>query len=108
MASQPLFGMVVPGRPLVTDFQLIDSTKAVAVLENPSGVSEITFFLLPSTPIPPGFGAILYYAVPPFQNWTLLGSVSPTKPSGIFRTKWSASEEVKNCSLVQLGVSLEP
>lgn len=108
MTTQPLFGVVIPGRPLVTDFQPIDSTKAVSVLEQPATVTELTFFLLPSTPIPPGCGAILYYSLPPFQTWVLIGSVDPSKPSGIFRTGWATNEEVKNCPVVQLGVSLEP
>ena len=108
MASQQLFGVVIPGRPLITDFKLVDSTKAVALIEQPGFINEITFFLLPSTPIPPGFGAILYYTVAPFQNWTMIGSVSPSKPSGIFRTGWTTNEEVKCHNVVQLGVSLEP
>jgi hypothetical protein len=107
-AVQSLFGIVIPGRPLVTEFQLLDSTKAMTMLDNPAGVTEITFFLLPNTPIPPGFGAMLYYSLPPFQNWELLGSVEPLKPSGIFRTGWSSNEEVSNSPVVQLGVSLEP
>ncbi len=108
MAHQQLFGVVIPGRPLITDFTLVDSTKAVALIEQPSFVNEITFFLLPSTSIPTGCGAILYYSVAPFQEWTLIGSVSPNKPSGIFRTGWSTKEDVKNHNVVQLGVSLEP
>jgi hypothetical protein len=108
MATQQLFGVVIPGRPLITDFQVVDATKAVAVLEQPAAVTELTFFLLPSTVIPPGFGAILYYSVPPFQTWVLIGSVDPCKPSGIFRTNWATNEEVRNCPVVQLGVSLEP
>lgn len=108
MASQPLFGVVIPGRPLITDFQLLDSTKAIAVIEQPCFVNEITFFLLPSTPIPSGYGAILYYTVAPFQHWTVIGSVSPSKPSGIFRTGWATNEEVRKHNVVQLGVSLEP
>jgi hypothetical protein len=107
-AIQPLFGIVIPGRPLTTEFQLVDATKAITIVENPGSVTEITFFLLPTTPIPPGYGAILYYSTPPFQNWELLGSVDPTKPSGIFRTGWSTNEEVKRMPFIQLGVSLEP
>lgn len=108
MATQPLFGVVVPGRPLITEFQQIDATKAITVLEHPASVSEITFFLLPTTVIPPGYGAILYFSTPPFQNWVLLGSVDPSKPSGTFRTAWATNEEVRGCQFVQLGVSLEP
>ena len=107
MATQPLFGVIIPGRPLITEFQPIDATKAVTMVENPAMVAEVTFFLLPTTPIPPGFGAILYYATPPFSNWELLGSVDPSKPSGIFRTGWSLNEEIQRSPFIQLGVSLE-
>lgn len=106
--QEQLFGIIVPGRPLVTNFQVIDSTKAVSLVEQPGFVNEITFFLLPNTVIPPGYGAILYYAVPPFQNWILLGSVTAEKPSGIFRTGWATNEEVRIQPVVQIGVALEP
>lgn len=105
--STPLFGVVIPGRPAIFDFQLVDATKAVTIVEQPTTVTEITFFLLPSCPIPAGFGAILYVAVPPFQHWEVLGAVSPLKPSGIFRTGWSTKENLAGCPVVQLGVAIE-
>lgn len=104
----PLFGIVIPGRSVITDFQVLDTTKAITVVENPQMVSELTFFLLPTTSIPPGYGAILYYSLPPFQEWSLIGSVDPMKPSGIFRTGWVTDEAVQSSPAVQLGVSLEP
>jgi hypothetical protein len=85
----------------------IDNAKWVIELVNPVPVSEITFFLLPNAPIPPGYGAALYYSVPPFQNWEVLGCVFPDKPSGIFRTGWSTKEDMIGCPVVQLGVSIE-
>lgn len=106
--SQPLFGVVIPGRPLITEFQPINATKAVAIIEQPCTVTEITFFLLPTSPIPAGYGAMIYYAIPPFQNWNALGAISLEKPSGIFRTGWSTDEEVRIQPFVQIGVSLEP
>lgn len=108
MATQSLFGVVIPGRPVITEFQVVDATKAMTVVEQPAAVTEITFFILPTTVVPPGYGAILYYSIPPFQNWILLGSVDPSKPSGTFRTNWATNEEVRACPVVQLGVSLEP
>lgn len=108
MASPPLFGLVIPGRPLITEFQTIDNTKAVTIIESPGSVPELTFFLLSSTVIPIGFGAILYYAIPPFANWEIIGSVSPDKPSGSFRTGWTTSEDILGCQCVQIGVALEP
>lgn len=108
MATAPLFGIVIPGRPLHADFQLIDNTKAITMVPYPTAVSEITFFLFPSTIIPPNYGAILYYSIPPFQQWELLGSIDPEKPSGVFRTGWATMEEMQNVEMVQIGVSLEP
>ncbi|RHY32192.1 hypothetical protein DYB32_002774 [Aphanomyces invadans] len=43
--------------------------------------TDITFFMLPQSPVPPGFAAVLYFAVPHLQNWQLLGSVFAEKPS---------------------------
>jgi len=107
--SVPLFGVVAIGRPVLTEFTALDQTKAVTWLENPTAVAELTFFLLPSTPVPPGHGAILYYAAPPsFDAWVLLGAISPEKPSGIFRTGWPSNEALVGCPCVQLGVALEP
>lgn len=109
--SSPLFGVVVPGRPVITEFTPIESTKAVALLPEPSLIPDLTFFLLPTTPVPHGYGAILYYALPPyFNHWEIIGSISPEKPSGSFRTGWTTtkSEEISGCPVVQLGVSLEP
>lgn len=107
-ATAPLFGLVIPGRPVITEFQTIDPTKAITIVEQPATVAEITFFLLPTTPIPPGYGAILYYAVPPFNNWVCIGAVDVSKPSGTFRTGWATHDEVRHCPVIQLGVSLEP
>ncbi len=104
----PLFGVIIPGRPLISEFQLVDSTKAITLVENPYMVAELTFFMLPTTVIPSGFGAILYYSLPPFQQWELIGSIDPSKPSGIFRTGWATNDEMRNTPMLQLGVSLEP
>lgn len=108
MMAAPLFGVVIPGRPPIFDFQPLNETKAITILQQPATIAEITFFLLPSSPIPLNHGAILYYAIEPYSNWEVLGSVSPQKPSGIFRTGWSTKAELVGCPVVQLGVALEP
>jgi hypothetical protein len=77
-------------------------------VEDPTSVPELTFFMLPTTPIPEGYGGVLYYSLPPFDNWELLGCVSPEKPSGVFRTGWTTNEDMINCPVVQLGVAIEP
>lgn len=109
-AIPPLFGVVIPGRPVITEFQALDSTKAVTIIQNPSTVSDLTFFLLPAAAaaIPSSCGAILYYSTPPYNTWEIIGSVSLEKPSGVFRTSWSTNEIVAASHFLQLGVSIEP
>lgn len=103
-----MFGVVVPGRSVITDFQVVDQTKAITMIEQPTTIPDLSFFLLPSAPIPLGYGVIIYYAIPPFQNWEILGSVSLDKPSAFFRTGWTTKEDLVGCPVLQLGVSIEP
>ncbi|OQR83460.1 hypothetical protein ACHHYP_14674 [Achlya hypogyna] len=102
------FGMVIAGRPVVTDFAEISPTQYVVDVLYPQQVTDITFFLLPQSPVPPGYAAVLYFAVPHLQNWQLLGSVFAEKPSAIFRTSWPTHPDVANQPVLQLGVSIEP
>jgi Protein of unknown function (DUF775) len=55
--------------------RVIDATKAVAEIMYPQQIAEIVFFLLPTSPLPAGSGAVLYYSAPPFANWELLGCI---------------------------------
>ena len=101
------FGIVIAGRPLLTEFEAISESKYISFVQDPCSVAEITFFLIPSAPIPQGYGAILYYSLPPFTNWEIIGAIDTIKPSGTFRTGWSTNEEFYGSTVVQLGIALE-
>ncbi|DAZ92739.1 TPA: hypothetical protein N0F65_002557 [Lagenidium giganteum] len=102
------FGVVVAGRPVMIDFKEIGPSHYVTEIYDPMQVTDLTFFLLPNSPVPPGFGAVLYFAVPALQNWQLLGTVFAEKPSAIFRTGWPTHPDVAGQPVLQLGVSIEP
>ncbi|KAJ8598613.1 hypothetical protein CTAYLR_001724 [Chrysophaeum taylorii] len=95
-APPPQFGLIVPGRSMVTEFQMVDSLKCVTTISG--DVSEVCFVLLAQLPI--NTSAVLYYTLDGVA-WTLLGAVDNSKPSGIFRTPW------QQIQAVQVGVSLE-
>ena len=78
------FGVVAPGRPVVANFQMIDRSRCQAVIERPAEISELCFFLLPTAQLPGDRCAVLYFSSDGAE-WTVLGSVSGAKPSGIFR-----------------------
>ncbi|KAG5188834.1 hypothetical protein JKP88DRAFT_303547 [Tribonema minus] len=109
MAQTPVvpFGIVIEGRPLISEFRVVDATKAAVEVQYPVQVAELVFFLLPTSPLPPGTGAALYYSAPRFQNWEYIGAVEPAAPSAILRTGWPTDEALQQCPMVQLGVSIE-
>ncbi|CAM9138803.1 unnamed protein product [Sphacelaria rigidula] len=114
MATAPgvPFGVIAPGRPVISEFRVIDSSKCVTEISCPREVDEVVFFLLPNSPVPPGHAAVLYFSVPnattgAFEHWEVLGAVAAGKPSGVFRTGWATNDQIRPCPVAQLGVSIE-
>jgi hypothetical protein len=119
--AHQFLGFVVPGGPVRTDFTATDPTKLTLTLNVPgdlpmplSSVSDVVCFLLPNAPLPPTHGLLIYWQVisPGFATgFELLGALTPTNPSGIFRTNWPQHEQVATLQVpacqVVLGVSME-
>ena len=79
------FGLVIPGRPILVNFEMVDPTKCAATIERPGEVAEICFFLTPSgAQLPPDKCAVLYLSRDG-AAWPLLGTLSLAKPSGLCR-----------------------
>eukprot|EP00547_Thalassionema_nitzschioides_P001678 CAMPEP_0194212434 /NCGR_PEP_ID=MMETSP0156-20130528/12314_1 /TAXON_ID=33649 /ORGANISM="Thalassionema nitzschioides, Strain L26-B" /LENGTH=205 /DNA_ID=CAMNT_0038940259 /DNA_START=93 /DNA_END=710 /DNA_ORIENTATION=+ len=120
--GQAFLGICVPGGPVRIDFVQTSQTKLTLTLNAPgdlpipiSSVSDLVCFLLPGAPIPPTHGLLVYWQVvtPAFSTgFELLGALTPSQPSGVFRTNWSQHEEICNQvgtsgARIVLGVSME-
>mgnify|MGYP006090216305 FL=1 len=83
-------GLIIEGQPVNTGpFQPADGTnlKFTTVILNPQTVPTIMLFLIPSNPIPPNHGIVLYCSSPTNPSlWSFLGSVTQTSPSKLLRT----------------------
>lgn len=114
--AQNIFGLIVPGQQVITDFVPTDNTGLKFLLSipfavvnsNPMCIADLVIFLLPGISLPTDSGALIYWSAAPFNTNThlgpttatgfeLIGALTPTKPSGVFRTGWSTNE-----SLIQL------
>ena len=86
--NAPIFGCVIAGRPLITDFNVVDATKCIAIIEAPWFINDITLFVFPNAiaTIPFGYGVALYYSVPPYGTWSIIGCIQVDKPSAVFHT----------------------
>eukprot|EP00527_Entomoneis_sp_CCMP2396_P006188 CAMPEP_0198147694 /NCGR_PEP_ID=MMETSP1443-20131203/37314_1 /TAXON_ID=186043 /ORGANISM="Entomoneis sp., Strain CCMP2396" /LENGTH=293 /DNA_ID=CAMNT_0043812133 /DNA_START=115 /DNA_END=996 /DNA_ORIENTATION=+ len=131
---QPVFGVVIPGRPVRTDFVPVDPLTGLKFTMNLSCpgdlasplafIREIVFFLLPGIAFPANHGALVYYqlsttvvsagagAVEQQQpvvsstGFELLGALTPNEPSAVFQTGWSEKDTVVNVSQTNIPVQV--
>ncbi|GBO24574.1 Protein OPI10, partial [Araneus ventricosus] len=71
-----------------TDFQPLDNTKFVTNIVDADNVNHLVVFLTGAQPFPDGYGASVYFSWPDpsaAPSWQLLGFISNTKPSAIFK-----------------------
>eukprot|EP00088_Acartia_fossae_P069414 TRINITY_DN905_c0_g1_i11.p1 TRINITY_DN905_c0_g1~~TRINITY_DN905_c0_g1_i11.p1 ORF type:complete len:203 (-),score=29.21 TRINITY_DN905_c0_g1_i11:357-965(-) len=85
-----MFGLIASGRLVSTNWEQISPTNCVAELTDADSVNHIVIFLTGQTPFPEEMGGAVYFAWPDLTGggapaWHLLGHISNSKPSAIFR-----------------------
>lgn len=118
-----MFGLIVSGRPVQTEFQRIFETQFVTTIADADNINHIVLFLTGSIPFPEGLAGQVYFSWPnPLAppNWQLLGSISNSKPSVIFKvSNIKRLDEMGDYSNMmfgqthivhnaQIGISIEP
>ena len=122
--QQQVFGIVVPGGNVRTDFVPADAsgTKFTMTLfqqrSRPDVTPDLVLFLLPGTSLPPNMGAVIYWQASSQTTATgfqVLGALTQNRPSGIYRTGWAQNESIQSLSNssggiinITIGISLEP
>jgi hypothetical protein len=82
---------------------MVAPDKYMAEIPAPREVSELSVFLLPGIAFPPDKGVVIFYATPPFEQWTTLGTLYAARPSAVFRTGWSTNAEFATAVTVQVS-----
>ncbi|GMT06648.1 hypothetical protein PENTCL1PPCAC_28822, partial [Pristionchus entomophagus] len=83
-----MFGLVVAGRLVQTDFRIVSDREAVIEIPDADSINHIVLFLTGACRFPEGMGGSVYIRWPDgngASNWHLLGSISNEKPSVIFK-----------------------
>ncbi|KAK8738916.1 hypothetical protein OTU49_003737 [Cherax quadricarinatus] len=82
-----LFGLIVSGRLVQTNFEQVGETQFLTVIPQADNINHIVIFLT-GTPFPNGLGGSVYFSWPePTKppTWHLLGNITNEKPSAIFK-----------------------
>lgn len=116
------FGVIVSGRPIITDAQIISPTQVAYQIPSTPSFSHIVVFLLPGTTLPDGTAAAVYAQLPGTSEFKLLGAIANEKPSAIFKVKNGSAAggglgdedamideaAARGAAPLALGISLEP
>lgn len=79
------FGVIVSGRPILTDAQIVSQTQFAFQIPSQPAFSHIVVFLLPGITLPDGTAAAVYAQLPGTSDFQLLGAIANEKPSAIFK-----------------------
>ncbi|KAF1846659.1 DUF775-domain-containing protein [Cucurbitaria berberidis CBS 394.84] len=79
------FGVIVSGRPILADAQVISQTQFAFQIPSQPSFSHIVVFLLPGVTLPDGTAAAVYAQLPGASDFKLLGAIANEKPSAIFK-----------------------
>ncbi|XP_066257987.1 protein OPI10 homolog [Euwallacea similis] len=118
-----MFGVIVSGRLVQTEFQQINEKQCVTTITDADNINHIVVFLTGSIPFPEGTAGQVFFSWPDPNappNWQLLGYISNNKPSAIYKISnlkrlhemgdysnmmFGQSHIVHNA---QIGISIEP
>ncbi|KAF2855626.1 DUF775-domain-containing protein [Plenodomus tracheiphilus IPT5] len=119
------FGVIVSGRPVLADAQVVSQTQFAFQIASQPSFSHIVVFLLPGITLPDGTAAAVYAQLPGASDFQLLGAIANEKPSAIFKVNNKAGGPAGgglgdadamvddaalngNTAPLALGISVEP
>ncbi|KAK5650607.1 hypothetical protein RI129_001636 [Pyrocoelia pectoralis] len=118
-----MFGIIVSGRLVSTEFQQINEKQFLTTIVDADNINHVVIFLTGAIPFPEGTAGQVFFSWPDPHappNWQLLGYISNSKPSVIFRIsglkKLEEMGDFMNtstfgqqaiCHNAQIGVSIE-
>lgn len=100
-----MFGIIIPGQPVIYSFTQIGETQWSVDLPSPGLINNLTFFL--TSPLPDGYAAALSYLIPPFTSIEFIGAIANEKPSDIIHTGWSFNQSINSSQVIKLLISVE-
>ncbi|KAK8191900.1 hypothetical protein IWZ00DRAFT_293816 [Phyllosticta capitalensis] len=108
-----MFGVIISGRPVLTEPQVLSPTQYAFPLPAAPSFSHIVVFLLPGTQLPPDTAAGVYVQIPPSTEFRFLGAIANEKQSAIFKVDGvdpaaMVDPATGQVAPVTLGVSVEP
>ncbi|CAD5231258.1 unnamed protein product [Bursaphelenchus xylophilus] len=88
MSANQIFGVIVAGRLIQTDFVQAGDTEFLCEIQNAESINHLVVFLTGLQPFPEGMGGSVFIRWPQASgevHWHYLGFIANDKPSAIFK-----------------------
>lgn len=82
-----MFACLVSGELVQTECAQVSENQFLFNIEKATAIRNLAVFMTGSEPFAEGFGAIVHFAWPPYDNWQVLGYLTNAKPSAIFAVR---------------------
>lgn len=86
-SAPPVFGCIIPSRPVFTNLTHLPPNRFLLQFHEPDSINHLVVFLTGIVPLPDNYAASIHLQLPEKPDWLLLGMLSATKPSAIFRLR---------------------
>ena len=86
-----MFGLLISGRPIDATPQAISQTQYAFSIPSLPAFSHIALFSLPGQELPADAAAAIYIQIPPSSDFKLVGAITSTRPSIIYKLNTGSS-----------------
>lgn len=99
-----MIGVLIPGITVINGGPITHNMIVLDVFD-PKNINNIGLFL--QEMIPEGYGAALYFSIPPYETLQFIGVVANQRPTDVFYTGWSLNSDVNCLQSVKICVKME-
>ncbi|KAF2357041.1 protein of unknown function DUF775 [Trinorchestia longiramus] len=119
-----MFGVIVSGKLVQTNFEVVGDTRFVITLTDADSINHVVVFMTGTLPFPDDLGGAVYFSWPSPEGapeWHFLGTITNQKPSAIFKISglktnmpapsqnpFLLSHPQQSSHHAQIGISAEP
>ncbi|ETO07139.1 hypothetical protein RFI_30252 [Reticulomyxa filosa] len=102
-----VFCVMVPGRPVNTTCLQISPTRCIMDIPKPGECKYFGISIIDPKTIPKNKGFIIYYSLPPFNEWSFIGTLHLKSPTQMMESPWMVFKKITVCPMCKIGIELK-
>jgi len=103
------FVVTIPGKAMITSCIKISNDKYLFNLNiYPITIKSLCISILNLNNLPNNMGFVIFYSLPPYNNWEYLGCIHNEYPSIIINSpEWLLFKNISQCQSIRIGIEIK-